>query len=276
MVHIEFKKRYDPFPQQHLERIAKILGDTDSGLTGSGIGHALASCNIRDVDPINTKWKRLYNAFVAFQNEHQVGNHVIMFVQHVMNPASHTNAPDVFRRWRDDLNTVLAFCGYAVGDDGKMKRVAVAATLDDALQRAARLKSILEHRAVHPRILEHCRAEILADNYFHAVLEAMKSITARLRELSGLDGDGSELVDGAFGGKTPLLAINTFQTETEQGEQRGFVSLLKGLYGMVRNPVAHEPKITWDMPEQDAVDILTTISLIQRKLDSAKRRGVQS
>lgn len=43
-------------PQQ-LERIAKIIGDTNEGLTGSQIGHALAQYGLKDVDPTNTKWK---------------------------------------------------------------------------------------------------------------------------------------------------------------------------------------------------------------------------
>ena len=136
--------------------------------------------------------------------------------------------------------------------------------------RAARLETILEQRKVHPKVLEHCRAEILQNNYFHAVLEAMKSITVRIRGLSGLDGDGAQLVDAAFGGGSPRLRINAFDAKSLQGEQRGFVSLLKGLYGMVRNPVAHEARIEWEMSEQDAVDVLTTISLVQRKLDNAK------
>jgi uncharacterized protein (TIGR02391 family) len=54
-------------------------------------------------------------------------------------------------------------------------------------------------------------------------------------------------------------------------EQRGFVSLLKGLFGTIRNPLAHDPKIEWDMNEQDALDILTMISLVHRKLDRARR-----
>jgi len=100
----------------------------------------------------------------------------------------------------------------------------------------------------------------------------MKSITSRVRQLSGLTTDGAALVDAVFGfGKsgTPVVTINPLRTETEKGEQRGFVSLLKGLYGTVRNPLGHEAKIEWEMTEQDALDILTTISLIHRKLDRA-------
>jgi uncharacterized protein (TIGR02391 family) len=101
----------------------------------------------------------------------------------------------------------------------------------------------------------------------------MKSITSKIRSLSGLTGDGCDLVHDAFGQKygTPLLAINAFKTETHKGEQNGFMNLLKGLYGTIRNPLAHDPKVEWPMTEQDALDILTMISLVQRKLDQAYR-----
>lgn len=39
--------------------------------------------------------------------------------------------------------------------------------------------------------------------------------------------------------------------------------------GKVRNPLAHEPKMEWNVSEQDALDILTTISFVHRKLDRA-------
>lgn len=70
---------------------------------------------------------------------------------------------------------------------------------------------------------------------------------------------------------TPLFAINALSTDTEKGEQRGFVNLLTGLFGTIRNPLAHNPKIEWDMSEHDALDIMSTLSLIHRKLDKAQR-----
>lgn len=273
MPQIQFKRRYPIFLSQYLESIAKILADTDSGLKGSEIERALVECHIPDVDPGLTKWKRLYNALVTFQNEHQVGNHVIVFIQYVMHPASHTADPVRFRRWCDNLNQILALTGMEVGNDGKIKGVKKAENLDEAIARANRLKTILEQRQVHAHVLEHCRAEVLTDNYFHAVLEAMKSITTRIRMLSNLDGDGAGLVQKAFAGDLPVLTINSFDTESRRGEQRGFVSLLTGLYGMVRNPLAHEAKIEWDMTEQDALDVMTTISLIHRKLDKTGEVG---
>ncbi len=270
---IKYKEKIPPFSAQQIEAIAKILADTDRGLTGSQIGYILKQCCIPDPEPEMTKWKRLFNAFVEFQNAHEIGNHIIVFITRAMDPASYTAKAELFRWRKEQLNVVLSFCGYSVGDDGKVRYVSRVSTLDEALERAKRLESQLRQRNVHSDILKFCNAEIVAENYFHAVFEAMKSITSKIRTFSGLTGDGAQLVEDAFSfskSGSPILAINSLTTETELGEQRGFINLLKGLYGVIRNPLAHNPKIEWDMTEQDALDILTTISLVHRKLDNTR------
>jgi len=275
MTQIRFRgQRIDPFDSQQLTAIAKVLADTNDGLTGSEIGYLLGDSQIPDVAPTYTKWKRLFNAFVEFQNKHYVGNHVLVFIGRAMNPANYTENPTVFSLRRDQLNKVLAFRGMKVGTDGKVHRSTVAGNLDEAMARANRFRSALTQRGVHTDVLKYCTAEVLQKNYFHAVFEAMKSITGKIRTMAGSSSDGAALVDQAFApgkGMKPILAINSLRTETEHGEQRGFASLLKGLYGTVRNPLAHEAKIDWNMSEQDALDIMTMISLIHRKLDKARR-----
>jgi uncharacterized protein (TIGR02391 family) len=267
-------ERVPVFSPQHLEAVARILADTGSGLTGSQIGYLLSDCGIPDVNPEMTKWKRLFNAFVTYQNQRQFGNHVLMFINRAMNPVRYTVSPEVFASRQSQLNSVLSFSGMAIGDDGRVRRAALAKNLDDAIARADRLHATLATRMVHADVLLFCRAELLQKNYFHAVFEAMKSIAAKVRALSGLTSDGADLVQQAFGmagGKSPLLAINALATDTDRGEQRGFANLLIGLFGTIRNPAAHNPKIEWDMSEQDALDILTTASLVHRKLDRAHR-----
>jgi uncharacterized protein (TIGR02391 family) len=231
----------------------------------------LANAHTPDVDPSNTKWIRIYNAFVGLQNERQFGNHVVLAINYFMNLASYTDNPNLFEERRNKLNVVLALCGMAINDGGKVINTPKAKNLDEALKRADHLKIILTQRNVHQEVLKYCRAEIIQDNYFHAVLEAMKSITAKIRLLSGVDADGASLVDAAFSfGKSPqpILAINALNSESQKNEQKGFVNLLKGMYGMVRNPLAHEPKIEWKMTDQDAADILSMVSLVHRKLDN--------
>jgi len=168
---------------------------------------------------------------------------------------------------------VLAFAGYYVRDDGKVASTPKATTLDEAFAKASRMSEQLRARGVHDKILDFCRAELVQANYFHAVFEAMKSLKTRINEMSGVDGDGASLVDDTFGlARGPIIAINALRNATDEGEQKGFANLLKGLFGMVRNPLAHHAKVEWEMPEQDALDILTTLSLVHRKLDNATVR----
>lgn len=91
--------------------------------------------------------------------------------------------------------------------------------------------------------------------------------------MSGERLDGAALVDKVFSIERPLLALNTLQTETERSEHKGFAMLLKGCFGAVRNPLAHEPKILWK-GEDDAADYLSLISLMHRKLDDCVKTGL--
>jgi uncharacterized protein (TIGR02391 family) len=262
-----------PFNAQQLESIAKVLADRYEGLTGTQIEYLLQDCRIPDVSPEMTKWKRLFNAFAKIQDERQIGNFVVMFILRAMDPVQYTAEPQRFRRRQDQLNAILAFSGMNLGDDGKMHRGKRAENLDEALRRASRLHGALVARAVHKDVLESCRAELLQENYFHAVFEAVKSIAAKIRSLSGLTNDGAALVTEAFtlSGNGPIIAINPLSSDTDKGEQRGFANLLIGLFGTIRNPLAHNSKIEWPMSEQDALDILTMASLVHRKLDNGRR-----
>ena len=129
-------QRVPVFDAEHLASIAKILADTTEGLTGSQIEHLLSQCGIPDPTPALTKWKRLYNALVELQNERQFGNHVIVFINHVMNPVQYTFDPQSFRRRSDQLNAVLSFAGFHIGDDGKVRWSQKAKNLDEALEKA--------------------------------------------------------------------------------------------------------------------------------------------
>ena len=133
-----------------------------------------------------------------------------------------------------------------------------------------KLKEKLEARNVHPFILNYCNAELLSDNYFHAVLEACKSIASFIRSKTGLTTDGSQLIDDALSGNNPKIRINNFINETEISEQKGFVNLSKGLFGTFRNPTAHAAKIEWNMTEQDALDIFSLASYIYRRIHLSK------
>jgi uncharacterized protein (TIGR02391 family) len=257
------------FSASSLEAACKVLADTSTGLTGNEIGYILADMKLPDPDATGTKWRRLFNALAAAQNKHQVGNHLIMFITRAMAPVRYVSSSELFSARRDSLNVVLSFSGFAVREDGQVGRTSAEATLTGAKARAGRLRLLLEARSTHAEVVKYSRAELLQDNYFHAVLEAIKGIADRVRAMSGLTGDGAELINQAFSTKAPILALNTLKSETEVSEQKGITNIIVGLFGAIRNPTAHAPKITWAMQEQDAIDILGLVSFVHRKLDGA-------
>ncbi len=262
-----------PFQSGELERLCKVLADTSTGLTGTELAHKLAQSRVPDVDPTNTKWKRLFNALAARQSEVGNGNCVLSFVRHALEPARFLGNTSTFESFRSDVNGVLAFHGLEYRGDGKFHAVDKAANLSEAEARAGRLRAALSARGAHADVLASCRKELLADNCFHAVQEACKSVAEKLRVRSGLQGDGAALVTGALGGSTPLLRINTLVSESEKSEQKGFANLLVGLFGTFRNPTAHTPRAAWRMDEADALDLFSIASFAHRRLDKAVRRS---
>ncbi len=263
------------FSDTQLESICDVLADTNGGLTGSEMGTILARLVIPDPMPTMTKRHRLFEALAKRQIQTRSGNAVVAFIQEAMNPVRYTGDHVLFDSRRNALNTILAFFGYSLGEDGKFRlRTQPAHTLTEAEEAAGRLRSELSRRGVHHDVLRFCRPELLQENYFHAVFEATKSVADKIREKSEVDGDGSELVDRVFGiGKQgmPLLAFNRLQTETERSEHTGLMQLMKGMFGVFRNVTAHAPKVKWPISEQDALDLLTIASYLHRRLDTCFR-----
>ncbi len=256
------------FTQDQLEAIAGALGDTSAGLTGSEIQILLTSSKMTDPGPI-TKRIRIYNAFADSQNTNKNRTNILEFIRLAMKPARYTREPQRYEPMRALLNQALAFSGLVVDEAGKLTTTTAAQTLPEAQRRARDLRADLEGRGVHPDVLKFCRAELLADDYFHAVQEAVKSVADKLRSRTGLTDDGATLVDRALGGSPPLLAINPHASMSERSEQRGFAHLVRGTFAMFRNPTAHEARIHWIMAKEDAEDLLTVVSLIHRRLDEA-------
>lgn len=255
-----------------LEPLSRVLGDAANG---QQLTRLLADVGLTDpLGERDTKWKRVHAAICEDRRRYQEANRTLVLVKAVLAPARFVGDMVRFEALREDANQLLAFAGYHLGKDGKLGRVKAATTLSEAQQRASRLKAQLVDRGVHPDVLRFCKQELVVENYFHAVFEATKSVADKIRSMSGLTGDGAELVDQAFGlGRTglPILAFNSLQTETERSEQKGLLMLFKGMFGTFRNVTAHAPKITWDIDETDALDLLTLASFLHRRLDRSVR-----
>lgn len=260
-------KSIPSFPEGQVEALARLLGEYGSG---TDISRVLHDRGLRDNSGESTKWRRLYSIFLESQRDHRCANRVLDFIQSYLTPARFVGRSEEFENRRRELNTILAFSGLEYGNDGQFRRIEAARTLNEAEARVRTIRAKFQGRRIHPEVIKYCRAELLQDNYFHAVFEAAKGLAQRIRELAGADGDGAALVDLVFSVERPVLAFNTLRTETEKSEHKGYAALLKGCFAAVRNPLAHEPKLLWQ-GEDDAADHLSLISLLHRKLDECVR-----
>lgn len=258
------------FNQGVLERISKILGDTNDGLTNAEIAYFLQQCHISDSTPGITKWKRIYSALAMCQNNDGCSNKILLFIQTVLNPSRYTDSK-TFDEKRNAINEALSYVGYELLSNGRFREITVANTINEAQIRANNLIAALNSRNAHHETLKYCKAELVDKNYFHAVFEACKGLFTRIRNLSLINTDGIKLIQHVFG--HPVLIINAYQTNQQKDEQKGFEAILEGLCNMFRNPLAHQPKIEWSVNEQDALEILSLISYCHRRLDNAVRIG---
>jgi len=262
---------YPAFNSALLEAVCDVLGDTSEGLTGREINALLLEVGVGDPEPTESKRHRLRAALSLCQARDGHGGLVAAFIVAAMQPARYLRATAAFHDRRAALNRVLSLAALELDEGGRLQQVAAALTLDQAVARAGRLRAELERRNVHSEVLASCRVELVAENTFHAVLEAVKGMCQRVRMLSGDTRDGVALIEAVFGsGRRPgLMAFNQLESDSERNEHTGLTSLMRGVVSAFRNPTAHELRENWPITEEDALDLLTLLSLIHRRLDRA-------
>lgn len=253
--------------ESQVETIANIIGDTNDGLSGPQIHDMLTICKIPDIEPSITKRKRVYAAFIAEYSQTNSTNHVWRFILECFKPARGIFNTEQYNSLMNSVNKVISLLGVELRNDGQFHSVSKANNVSEAKQRANSLKQKLRDIRAHCDVIRFCNEELLADDYFHAVHEAAKSLCDKVRDLSGLNKDGSSLFEEALCVNNPYIALSSLSTSSEKNEQRGLCSMLCGVISMVRNVTAHELRAKWFVSEDEALDILLVISFLHKKLD---------
>ncbi len=119
---------------------------------------------------------------------------------------------------------------------------------------------------LHPDIRAAAESRLASGHADNAVEEAWKVLAASLRALSGLDLDGVDLVNQAFGAKG---SVRFADTSTAQGrnEHEGFTSLMRGLAQAGRNLRAHRPSD----PAADETEVAAMLLLASVCLDRIEK-----
>lgn len=120
---------------------------------------------------------------------------------------------------------------------------------------------------LHPRVIASSYAHFKTGHFRESVLNSVVTIFDLLRERTGLDKDGSDLVTESFSLQRPLLVVSTLDTESGRNDQKGFIQMLQGVYQGVRNPKAHT--LTMNPSQNVAAQYLVFSSLLCRRVEES-------
>ena len=268
-------KRVEPFQMDFIKGVADILAQTDyPGLTNSEIDTLLPMVGIKQREVGGNKRESLYVTLNNKQFRQKAGNCVIAFINKAMAPSRYARDPGRFEQLRDQLGEFMVHYGYRVNERGQLAHGAKANTMSEAAILAGTLHVELRRRGTHEELFRYCSEEFITRSLFHAITEASKSIPTRVRDITGMAGDGDALYNGVFGTRQdqPLLYINRYETDSEISEHRGFKNLLVGIHGHYRNPRTHSNRINNVEVMADFYDAFSLFSYVHRRLDSASRQ----
>ena len=211
------------FGDDGVEHIARIIGEA---VTGSVVDQLLAAAGIPSTGE-SMKWRRITGSVEAHQRRSRNGDCVIKLL--AVRPQRWANRPMDYQRLPDELNGVLVDDGPQVLPDGRVQRVRAARTHDEAAALSQRLAGELHRRGGHPGVSRYCSAELVREDCFNAVFEAIKGLAERVRYMAGVDEDGHKLVAVALEGSSPCVRLNDLSTVTQRSEQTGVANLMKGV-----------------------------------------------
>lgn len=120
--------------------------------------------------------------------------------------------------------------------------------------------------AIEPKLWNLIRSSIEAKKYTTAILDGIHLLGDIIRNVSGLESDGTTLVGAAFGGQLPKIKVTPMRTESERNIHDGYQFLLRGLYQAIRNPRSHEMH---NDSERDAHALLLFIDYLIRIIDKS-------
>ncbi|MCZ2500774.1 TIGR02391 family protein, partial [Xylophilus sp. Kf1] len=92
---------------------------------------------------------------------------------------------------------------------------------------------------LHPEIARAASKLYKDGHYSSAVEHSVKALNGLVRLRSGLEHDGSTLMERAFNPSNPAIRFNALADQSDKDEQKGFMMMFSGAVAGLRNPRAH-------------------------------------
>lgn len=163
--------------------------------------------------------------------------------------------------------------GWKITESGKQKvralgcEVVPAEVTDNNIDAGGSVKTFKD--LLHPSISEKVYKQYTDGHYRDAVLNSIVAVFDLIRERTGLDLDGVELVGKVFSLEEPYLILSDVKTKSGQSDQKGFIQILSGAYTGIRNPKAHS--LIHSLDEIKAAQYLIFSSLLARRVMESKK-----
>lgn len=236
------------------------------GISASEMYNAFAAAGIRMIEEGGSKTEVAYQTLMNEQEFGRSSDKLIGFITEALAPARFLDDPRKRQRIVSDVDVVLRIYGFSLDPQGRVVPAVSGATGATAL--TERLREKLVVRVAHTEALRFCEKELISESMFHAVTEATKSLMDRIRP-EGFVLDGERLTQEVFGTrKNPgPRFINQMTSPSDEAAPFGFIQLLNGVYGHLRNDRSHRTRHSSEEDEQDFLDAMSMISYAPRVLD---------
>ena len=121
---------------------------------------------------------------------------------------------------------------------------------------------------LHPTVVKIAKTRFESGNFADAVEACLKEINDIIRRLvkdkTGNEYDGSDLMNRAFSVEKPILCLEDLATSSGRSIQIGYMQIFSGAMTGIRNPKAHSNIV---IGPSRAVHFLFLASLLFSKLD---------
>ncbi len=251
-----------PIAGMTLEDIARAIGDA---YTGSQLPKFLRDSGIPSefiqAPPTGSKWE-----------------YVMAVLEHL-----HDGGSDARRALRNFIGRWLINKLHTWPRDDARQRI-IASLAQQGWHIRDETLVIGEQQTAHPGALLplgrderiaalHATVREVTDRYLDsghmevAIFEAFKALNNRVKAMTGLEADGTDLMAKAFNDDNPPIRLADLSTESGRNIQAGFRFLFMGAVRGIRNPDAHE--LFQPLGEEEALERLGFASMLMRRLDEA-------
>lgn len=183
----------------------------------------------------------------------------------------HKNGNPILRQEADTLSATL----FKLNIDLKKEigELDLPTTRPSIVPPRIEMQKALSVLSLHPMLLPDCK-KLFDDGHLNeSVRKALEKYEVYVRDSSGLNLMGTNLMEQAFSEKGPKISIsNDLDSRRKEGLQTGFKDISRGAMEYWRNYSSHGDED--QMPAQDAISILGVVSHLLYVVQKSKETTV--